>query len=331
MEIHQLSLSRLCRVCGLLLTKPKKVPRGYKCTDFQALLRDAFKINVTDDNESTHPTHFCQSCRGVLYCQERAQTNNEEYQQARLRVFNWTEHKPECQVCSHMSEIKKGGRPRKTARPGRPRKQSPRSAIQHLKSIAPKSLTDTSKVDLTQADLSSDLTCTICLNIVDQPIVLETCSSLVCTECCCKWLRQSDVLSCPCCYGSHLEDFTTIKTVEPLTLKLLASQTVQCTVCLQHMKLEQHSEHYCQKNLIAPSTQHSPSTSIQEVLAKNSDTPLTTLEHKLQTSLVKRSLSGSSNATIQLKTGGQVSQSIHICKNVPTHPHTPNSRSRFCK
>ena len=54
----------------------------------------------------------------------------------------------------------------------------------------------------------------------------------------------------------------------------------------------------------------SPVTTIQEVLAKSPDSPLTPQEMKLTTSLVRRQLSETPNGILKVKTRGQVGQMI---------------------
>lgn len=51
-------------------------------------------------------------------------------------------------------------------------------------------------------------------------------------------------------------------------------------------------------------------TTIQEVLAKSPDSPLTPQEMKLTASLVRRQLSETPNGILQVKTRGQVNQII---------------------
>ena len=53
-------------------------------------------------------------------------------------------------------------------------------------------------------------------------------------------------------------------------------------------------------------------TTIQEVLAKSPDSPLTPQEMKLTTSLVRRRLSETPNGILEVKTGGQVHQMITV-------------------
>ena len=101
-------------------------------------------------------------------------------------------------------------------------------------------------------------------------------------------------------------------------MKLLKLLMVTCTVCGQSTKIGQHRGHVT-SNCSPVSISSSPDSSIEAILTKSGDTPLSCLENKLQTALVKRSLASSSKSTLQVKTGGQVR---HILSGTHTHAHT---------
>ena len=65
---------------------------------------------------------------------------------------------------------------------------------------------------------------------------------------------------------------------------------------------QQHVESYC----LDGGNTSSPINSIEDVLARSPNTPLTPQEMKLTTSLVRRQLSQESNGVLEVKTGGQV-------------------------
>ena len=53
--------------------------------------------------------------------------------------------------------------------------------------------------------------CPICKKIVHKPIELKTCGSLVCADCLCQCLQESQTTSCPCCQSGHLDDLEAIQ------------------------------------------------------------------------------------------------------------------------
>jgi hypothetical protein len=203
--------------------------------------------------------------------------------------------------------LQKGGRPKKRVRTGRPPSVSPRYCAQYVREIAPPPLvepaTTISICEAHQAIDTSQLHCPICFGVLLSPIELVTYGSLVCAQCCCKWLNHC---TCPCCYHPHITDFSTIRPASPLILSTLGRLCVVCEKCDHHLRLDKLKEH-----LASSCSTYSPASSpesIEQILSQPISTPLTPLEHKLQTSLVKHSLSTSSaEKVLRLRTRGQVS------------------------
>jgi len=71
------------------------------------------------------------------------------------------------------------------------------------------------------------LICPICLDIVQSPVHL-LCDHVVCTQCCCKHIRYSSSLHCPCCNRNPLTT-EAISTPSPLFLSLLNESVVVCS------------------------------------------------------------------------------------------------------
>ncbi len=193
-------------------------------------------------------------------------------------LYDWKDHREStCLICSPPPL--KLGRPKRQPKTGRPPIVSYQSAIKHIKSLA----TSISDKDLvTDTHVPLEFQCPICLNLLHQPIELTVCQTYVCASCCCEWLRQSKSLSCPCCYRDHLDDYcNTIKSPPDIILTALK---VICT--------------------------GATSSSCDDVLRKSQASPLSHLDEKLLSSLLRRSLSSSVSPTLQVKTGGQVSTTI---------------------
>ena len=85
-----------------------------------------------------------------------------------------------------------------------------------------------------------------------------------------------------------------------------------CKVCGQRVALNEHKDH-AQSGCTTVAQQP---TTVNHVLSKAKDSPLSPLEEKLKSSLVKRSLLLSKSDTLQVKTGGQVS---FLYKHKHTH------------
>ena len=272
MDQHQTALKTLCRVCGQLLCKGKSTSRtGYLCKDSSTSLQTIFSIDIREDILSVHPDRYCHSCRNIIYFTRQAAKEDKEYIPNMPKPVHWEAHtEPNCGVCN-MPKPKRG-RPRKSTNSGIPKCIPQHMAIKHVKDIAPISRGDSTL----PTTIDVNLTCPICMEVVDQPIELTTCSTLVCAKCLCDWLRNS--FSCPCCYSPHMTDFSTIR---------------PATVVQRVLTALQHSS--------SPPQQES----VQEILDRPVSSPLTPLEEQLQTALVRRSLKGS-GSTVRVKTGGQV-------------------------
>ena len=112
-------------------------------------------------------------------------------------------------------------------------------------------------------------------------------------------------LVCPCCSSDHLKSFDTIRPAASIVATILADQKVRCRRChqvgqLRHLKA--HLESQCASSFTPPQA-------VEDIVNRPRDSPLTPMEKKLQSSLVRWSISTS--PVLQVKTGGQVSLEIH--------------------
>ena len=120
-----------------------------------------------------------------------------------FEVFSWSNHSPdECAICKHFEKISTGGRPKKRSRePGRLATTSTMSATDYIHSIAPSSYfpmntkpaREVSQLE-SAAVVTAELVCKLYAKILDQPIQLIKCRSLVCLTCLCLVLDESGVL-----------------------------------------------------------------------------------------------------------------------------------------
>ena len=298
-EGHTAALEKLCRVCGDLLAH-KKSARKYKCSSNPENLLKYFGIDIRQDNPLIHPLSYCHPCHSILCHSAQAEKKRKVYHPTK-KIFNWREHiETGCSICAPENLSKKIGRPKKAAKGGRPPKTSPKSAAGYIKSIAPTASTHLDEV--TTPELLPALECPLCLGPLNQPIELSECKNYVCAECLCEWLRQSESLACPCCYSDHLESYETLRPAPDIVLSVLADQKVTCRRCNQTGPLKHLDAHIDSKCV----SYFTPSQAINEILTRAQDSPLTGVELKLQSSLVRRSISTS--PVLQVKTRGQVSQ-----------------------
>ncbi len=301
-EEHYNALHKLCRVCGSKLAKGKTTTR-YSCSTYGLDLKATFSIDIAVDNPHTHPSYFCHSCKCVIYHTKKA-VKEDRYVAITKHIHSWEVHTEDsCEVCNPPPA--KQGRPKKLPVGGRPPMVSIHSAIKHIKQIAPPALVNKECILDSNVHLYSDFRCGLCLNILNQPIELTTCGKYVCAKCLCDWLSNS--LSCPCCPSDHMERYQdTVKRPPDIVLTALGNLKITCKLCHRKVYLRSQQDH-----LSSNCESCNEPELIAEILDKPKESPLSLTECKLQSSLLRRSLttSGSSSPipTVQVKTGGQVS------------------------
>ena len=269
---------------------------------------EVFQISIKSDSPDIHPPFFCHSCKIVLL---KASSAVKQYQHMTVVFEGWCTHvEDSCQVCEHYHSLQRRGRPKKVKRTaGRPPTTSPRYCVDHIREIAPPPLAPLAEVDVcthhNQGALT-ELTCLICCGVLTSPVEIVSCQSVVCAECLCSWIQHSSDLACPCCYDHHLRDYSTgIRSASTLILHLLGSLCVICGRCQSHVQLDAHTDH-AKGGCTTHTRRVSSYSSVDDVLRRPLTSPLTPVEQKLQTSLARRSMSGSPEDVLQMKTGGRV-------------------------
>ena len=262
---HSDQLQKHCRVCGGNLNRYRV---KYDCSKSSEKLLLTFGITIVSDDKNIHPTEFCHSCFNVIGRCTKAKETKEPYQHT-TQLFQWAEHSEPCFVCKHFTQIRRGGR-RKKSHIGRPPKVNIHAAIRHIKSVAPESFQvsiDHSRINLPPYKSTiniSDLKCPLCAKVVDSPVFISVCNNLVCSECCCKALEESEKLLCPCCQGDHFKvDFSHINKPLPLVMKLLSSLEVTCDICKRkilpvHIATDIYESHTSKSRLFKGVRQNSP-------------------------------------------------------------------------
>ena len=319
---HKEAIQRLCRVCGYFLKRGGRV--SYLVKKSESLLSDAFSFDTSKDDPNVHPPSYCHKCRNVM---QRTLKKGPTYTHT-VTPFDWTEHidknddsMVECKVCLHIVNLEKGGRKDKKEKEktGRPSKGSIKSIYIRTVSIAPPTIKRNRK-QLAQGVTVEDITCPICLDILDRPIELVPCQAVICHKCLVSWVEISETSQCPCCYSDHLQDTDTITGVTPLLLTLLSVVPVRCRECDCLVPAPEYDSHRCNDCVIQPcSPNEEKRLTVQSILKRDIDVPLSTLEEDLLGSLVKRSLSHKQSANLEIKTGGQVSISPSSIQNAVTN------------
>ena len=220
----------------------KKRKCVYVCADHKMDLMCGFGIDVEKDSSTTHPSHFCQSCKAAI--------NNKKRRGVTLQSppVTWQPHSETCETCKRAETVRAGGRPVKDT--GRPAAHSRRSLISHVSKVSLPSYQSPCSEHSPQSVNTpamygvglQDLTCSICLGVVDQPVELTLCSSLVCAPCLTTWLFGcGESLPCPCCHR-NLSDLDDIRRVSDVVKQLMEGLLVSCT-CGETVRNGQYRAH----------------------------------------------------------------------------------------
>ena len=231
-EYHQDEFKKFCRVCGERISRNRV---SFSCRQQADNKAQTFGVFCRDDCPDVHLPFICHGCFSVTQRSKAAAEEDKQYHHT-VETFSWISHTPdECTICEHFEKVSTGGRPKK-----KHRKPSIRSAVDHIRSIAPPSfpINDTPARKVTQLGSNSAITaeraCKLCGMILDQPIQLTECNNLVCMNCLCTALEEREGLLCPCCSGDHLRDFTLIHPTSVI-MTVLGNHTVSCSLCKKNI------------------------------------------------------------------------------------------------
>lgn len=229
---HSCWVQDACRVCGGRLGRYKV---SYDChTEPHKAKLQAIGVSVEEDSKNIHPKRFCHGCYNICTRAVCASHAGKDYT-PHLTRFEWREHVDDgCVVCQHFRKSTRG-RKQKKASAGRPSAHLV-ELITSIKDQAPPSL----NLDFTLRERLSqhpstdeDLKCPICHLLLDSPVMLTACNTLVCLTCCVGHLYTHTDLSCPCCGEAHTIDSSTVIPASPVILKLLKGIKLPCERC-QH-------------------------------------------------------------------------------------------------
>ena len=195
---------------------------------------------------------------------------------------------------------------------GRPSGETPKSVINHIRSLAPSILpNEDPHPNFVSSSVLNKLLCCICYEVAASPISLS-CGEIICSHCCCKSIQISYTLKCPCCF-SHSLSTETISSPSHLFMSLLTESPVSCIRgCGKTIKLEDYQRHLNSRCKSFAINADSPSkVTLKDVFNKPTTTPPTPTEVKTAQHLIRRLIhhgNSDSNASgvIKVPTSGQV-------------------------
>lgn len=268
MEAHKDRLKAMCRVCG------KKPTKGYvhkkysdKC---QEVLSSVLGLEVSTESEDIYPPGVCNGCYLIL-----RQKHKGDIMATNLTPYMWHPHNDEeCQICTALPST--GGKPKRRKVTlevkGRPSSEDNTRAI--LAKLGDLNIphyasTPLSTTFFLSTPTLSDLICTICQCIPNEPVEISTCRHYMCKSCIASSCENGDILACQCTNtaikASHLNS------PPALVIKLYENLLVSCK-CRQVIELktlEQHLASKCTKVEIPPPS----NVTVHNLLQSICDTP----------------------------------------------------------
>ncbi len=309
-DFHRLQVAQHCRVCAGKLTRVT-----YQCSKKKDQLLKYLGVNVEADLEGVHPQVFCNTCWAKLKKIEKATASGTVARTSLLQTpFSWAVHGDTCTTCEHFKQKSLGGRPRK--RKNIP--SCPSSVVTHIHSIAgPRHQSSAPLLPSRFFSSSSpsfslsDVVCSSCHNVVDQPVEL-ICKTLVCLECCLNLLKK-DRHACPSCGQHHDTVNDSFNQPSPVIQKLIDNLVLHCDVpqCNSPILL-QHLGHHVESGCTTYVRKAAESLTLEQVLQQPMDTPVTSLESNVLGQLASRALR---EGTITVATGSLgtgVSNKVHM-------------------
>ena len=189
--------------------------------------------------------------------------------------------------------------------------------MKHIEDTAPESFlpAEESAPQYEQKPLITQLSCSICCMVLNQPVELA-CGSIVCASCCRQWIKHTKppCIPCPSCYDDQLSS-STIRPPPPLLITLLSDLLIHCAKCGKLVKASEyirHMDNNCE--LFSQPVMNSPSkVTLKDVLSKPVSTPATPMERRVTEHLVRRLLDESpEEKVIKVPTRGQVSHDKYL-------------------
>ena len=305
-QFHLNELSTSCRVCGC---KTGDLNYTFKTTTKHVAQKlSAFGLAVEEDNHEIHPQNVCLNC----YTKSAKAYKNTNSYCSSVSPVVWLPHQEtNCNICSLFVKRNRGGKKKRERKGrGRPKKaskntdSSSHSVIVSIPSeIIPAALINPMPSIERFSNISEELICPICREVLNIPLQGTLCDHFYCYQCIKSWLN-CDGVGCPVCkreVGSQQ-----LRKPPRLLLNLLSSSCVECTICKSFINLEHLSQH---ESICTSYVTERCTKLITDILKTSTTTPLSQTEETLTTHLMKRKLASSDSQNVLLRTGGTVTVS----------------------
>ena len=328
LDFHVDKIERCCRTCAKFINKDRVT---YLCNEkrIEDKLRDVWNVRPAENDTAWCPKKMCNNCWIKLNKFEKQNNTCIETPTKSFRIYSWLPHEEQngeqggCTVCEDFKERIKGNRkkgPRKLHfGRGRPKMTSPCSS-QSVLSAACEIAQDVFVATLPTpnppferfVEPSRDIVCPVCLDILSSP-VQGPCEHAYCANCVTRHLREKPATlqsKCPVC--NQAINFSTLQKIPRILQNLIREAKVKCRTCgtaVEFDGLKSH-ESLCKGKENEPLDRNEDGT--ERILATPATQPLSVIEEKVVTHLMKRKLADTSIQTskhrlLHLKTGGTVS------------------------
>jgi hypothetical protein len=146
---------------------------------------------------------------------------------------------------------------------------------------------------------NTTVVCKVCTCLLQSPGILP-CLHHICVDWLCLHIQQSGQIICADCQTIHPMVTASVQVTPPLSLSLLADQPAQCPSCKEEVQLKNSTKH-----LSSGCTMRKYIT-VQHILQEELDVPLTKLEERVGSNIVRWWIRQSDTSEIRLPTGGSV-------------------------
>ena len=188
---HLSVLSKLCRICGRILSN-----RTFFVSEYMTQLEKSFRISLKSENPAIHPSNFCSTCFVTM-------TNISSKQTTHISTVlpEWSIHERDgnCTSCTLYNKLKKGGKRRKRKATGRPKATSSIWSRADSDSLLTSAQfhSENLPLDVTINQMHENNSnmniciCYFCRNIMCNPMIIQTCQHAFCALCLIKnWEGQ---------------------------------------------------------------------------------------------------------------------------------------------
>ena len=299
---HTTALTKLCRFCGLSLSKD--CFNFFSCEETKDNILKCFYVDVSMDIENIHPKKMCLKCYSTLKNISQRNTTTPH------NIIQWTKHSnTNCFACRQVEKLKKGGRPKKRKREGPPSTRLiwTRQDSDVLKKQLPLTSSVTPSIEHLQNKFNPNLelcTCKICQSIMVNPVMNIKCQHSVCFNCLVSRVEGNHISGIKCLLCDEFA-YPSLYVVSTTISKLIENLQVECkNSCGTTFGIKDFDKKVLHEDSCFGKS--GPSTSIEEIFMLGPEDSIPRVVEEATIHVIKKKLTESKlpNKSIEFKTGG---------------------------